>query len=166
MAESLPSVEFAGLILVAPFTSLPDLLQTYRILGVIPVLSPLHIYPRLQEALQAYVVDTWDTQARLRRWISGHVTGYRIFRLHLIHAVNDFEISWQYSEKLWRSAVDAVTLPDPDIDEPGLQQVWQERYMTTIDRGEGGEAQVWDNGSGRVVRKDILRYGGECLRVN
>lgn len=61
---------FAGIILVAPFPDLPLLLRTYKIAGFIPILSGLHLYPKLQTFLSNRIVDTWPTLPRLQALLS------------------------------------------------------------------------------------------------
>lgn len=156
-------MNFAGVVLVAPFTSLPYLLQTYRILGVIPILSPLRAYPRLQKLVGARIVDAWDTRARLQRWVGGHVAAGagRRLRLHLLHARDDFEIGWRYSRELWDAAVAAaVAAGNPDAADAQVKRKMVEQRVERIDRGEGGLTEVWDDGRGCTIRLDVLRYGG------
>lgn len=163
VASALPSVDFAGVILVAPFTSLPSLLQTYRILGVIPILSPLRAYPRLQKLVSARIVDTWDTRTSLESWVRGHVAagGARKLRLHLLHARDDFEIGWRYSRELWEAAVGAaMAAGDANATDGQMKRKMIEQRVKRIDRGEGGTTEVWDDGRGCTIRLDVLRYGG------
>ncbi|KAI9727858.1 MAG: hypothetical protein M1834_007904 [Cirrosporium novae-zelandiae] len=60
----------ASLILVAPFITMPSLLPAYSILHLIPILSPLRIFPSVQKyILNHFVCDHWDTLGRLQRMV-------------------------------------------------------------------------------------------------
>ncbi|KAL8815429.1 MAG: hypothetical protein Q9223_005426 [Gallowayella weberi] len=58
-------IEFAGIVLVAPFSDLSTLLLTYSIKGLLPILSPLRPYPKLQRFFSDYLRDKWETSARI-----------------------------------------------------------------------------------------------------
>jgi len=102
---------FAGTVLVAPFSSLPSLLLTYRIGGLLPVLAPLRPYPVLQNLLNGYIVDKWPSMERLVAYVdaltshaglkSARAGNRELGSLQIIHAVNDRDISFQQSRMLW-----------------------------------------------------------------
>jgi len=104
---------FAATILVAPFTSLPSLLQSYRIGGILPILSPLKAYPFLQRFMEGYIVDRWPSLPRLVAYkeylaTNSHAIevarkqGKEIGSLQILHAVNDRDISFEQSVMLWK----------------------------------------------------------------
>ncbi|KAJ9643952.1 hypothetical protein H2199_003818 [Coniosporium tulheliwenetii] len=124
--------EFAGIVLVAPFTSLPKLLTTYRIFGLIPVLSPLRYYPRIRARVMAYIVDTWDTAAR----ISSLVRYYA-------------------AEDLFLAAANASSTADV-----GITKAEFEGRKVVMEKGEGGRTEVWKFGEGSTVIFEFLRHGG------
>lgn len=97
-------VIFAGIVLVAPFASFPDLLLWYNIKGVFPLFSPLTFFPSIQRAFLSFVPDTWDTAARLTAYDSLLTKHYARVRsqglvcpgggdLTIVHAINDREIA-------------------------------------------------------------------------
>lgn len=102
------AITFAGIILVAPFYSLPSLLLTYRIGGWLPVLLPLRPFPALASRLTSQTVDKWPTADRLAEYYRkmsadpnfnyhpGRSTGF----LQLLHAINDRDISYHQTEKI------------------------------------------------------------------
>lgn len=80
-----PRITFAGIVLAAPFNSVPTLLLTYRIGGLLPLLLPLSPFPFAIRLLNK-VVDTWNTGERLGEYYrvlqgsphlygSGRITG-------------------------------------------------------------------------------------------
>lgn len=46
-----PDIQPRGIILLAPFTSIKHLLNTYHLFGIVPVLQPLGMFPPLQSKL-------------------------------------------------------------------------------------------------------------------
>ena len=96
---------FAGIVLVAPFSSIPSLLLTYRLGGWIPLLFPLKPFPQLAKALTSRMVDKWETAERLTayyRVLAGssqlHEGSRNMATLQLVHALNDAEISYHQTE--------------------------------------------------------------------
>lgn len=97
-------IGFAGLVLVAPFSSIPDLLPRYFIAGFIPTLSPLRTYPRILTWVLSQVVDRWNTSARLANLVEHS----EFLNVALIHARNDAEIPSTHSEILFLTAANAT----------------------------------------------------------
>lgn len=140
---SSPTV-FAGIVLVAPFTSLPNLLLSYRIGGILPILSPLRPYPYLQNLVSSRIKDTWPTAERLVAYskalsndaglLAAEEQGKEIGGLQILHALNDGDISFRQSEMLFSR-------------------------ITGIGEGVRG-ASFKPAGSPRI-NLDIVEYGGE-----
>lgn len=142
-------IEFAGTVLVAPFSDIPTLLQTYSFGGIIPVLSPLKPYPKLQKLFLRYVRDTWNTTSRLADLIR---RSQRI-NVYLIHSKNDFEIFWKHTEALFYASANATSpsgLSRKQIDGVKLHQ----------DLQEGGLVESWNADGTKRITKQIVRYGG------
>lgn len=108
---------FAGVILVAPFSSLPSLMLTYRIGGLLPILAPLRPFPWLADALTSRMTDTWPSADRLQAWRQAMVANPKLLvnkvdelsgdgshtsremgTLQVIHATNDMDISYRQTE--------------------------------------------------------------------
>ncbi|KAK6401074.1 hypothetical protein LTR95_019233 [Oleoguttula sp. CCFEE 5521] len=121
---------FAGIVLVAPFGSLPSLLLTYRLGGLVPLLLPLRPFPRLANALTSRMIDTWPTALRLARYshalaansglleskeddLSGDGSAVRreMGAVQIIHALNDMDIAYEQTEMICREVMgdDRVT---------------------------------------------------------
>ncbi|KAL1391193.1 Alpha/Beta hydrolase protein [Phyllosticta capitalensis] len=153
-------MHFAGIVLAAPFTSLPVLVDTYRILGIIPVLSPLRQYPRVQNWLRSTIVDVWDTQSRIEalvREVGVAVKGKvkNGLRLHIVHAKNDWDIPSAHGQRLWEVASEKM------VEVGGGSEVVQvmERRVEA-DEGRYGMVRRVADGSGNEVRMDLVPYGG------
>jgi abhydrolase domain-containing protein 12 len=97
--------DFAGLVLVEPFSDIPTLLPRYFIAGIIPTLSPLRMYPKILNFLLTKIVDTWNTTFRLANLVKSS----KSLNLAIIHTRDDFEISWTHSQTLFYIAANATT---------------------------------------------------------
>jgi abhydrolase domain-containing protein 12 len=143
-------IDFAGVVLVAGFTSMPNLLIEYSIAGYIPLLSPLKSHPGLQKYLTSYVVDTWESAARL----ANVVRLSKKIRLFIIHAKDDYEIPWTQSEGLFAAAANATTNGGLDV---ALFEKMKAR--STIDMGDGAFISTWKANENKIIREEILAYG-------
>lgn len=108
---------FASVILVAPFYSLPSLLLTYRLGGLVPLLAPLRPSPWLGRALTSRMIDQWPTAKRLAAYTratsaSPHLlqsrnlveysegTPKEMGVLQIVHAKSDMDISFHQTEMI------------------------------------------------------------------
>ena len=148
-------IDFAGLILCAAFTDLPSLVLKYAIGGIVPILSPLRSYPRLQKWFASHIVDDWQTQSRLVKL----ARSAKYLNLALIHAKDDMEISWQNSEKLFNATTHTSV---------------HEGFVTTLSRGirsslersrSVGWRDTWmangTSGLAKKIEQIIVPYGGK-----
>ncbi|KAL8917649.1 MAG: hypothetical protein Q9208_007830 [Pyrenodesmia sp. 3 TL-2023] len=142
-------IEFAGIVLIASFSDMPTLLLTYSISGLIPILSPLKPYPALQKWFLRYVRETWQTSLR----IASLVRNSKKVNLHLIHAKNDFDISWKHAESLFYTAANATTASGMS-----LKQIDGAKFHQ--DLGEGGWIDSWNSDGMKKISKHMVRYGG------
>lgn len=148
-------IEFAGVVLVAPFSDIPTLLLTYSIGGFIPILSPLKPYPKLQKLFLRYVRDTWDTSSRLANLLRRS----QKVKLYFIHSKNDFEISWKHTEALFYASVNA-TSPS------GLSYKQIDGSKAHQDLQEGGSVESWNASGTKKISKQIVRYGGKFGNIS
>ena len=99
---------FRSIVLVAPFFSLPDLLLSYRIGGLIPVLAPLRNSPFLVSMVSKYILDTWPSGLRLNGYVSAAAPVAAKHNgagnVHILHARDDQDIAYKQSEKLFAVA--------------------------------------------------------------
>ena len=118
------NIQFAGLVLVAPFVSIPELLPEYTIAGCIPTLSPLKMHPLILKWVLSRVVDTWTTSDRLANLVQKSNT----FNIALIHARNDAEIPWTQSQCLFKASTNTTigTKMREEIAGGGWVETWTE----------------------------------------
>jgi pimeloyl-ACP methyl ester carboxylesterase len=148
---------FAGIVLVAPFTDLPQLLQTYKIGGIIPVLSPLASYPKMARYLSSKIVDHWPTLPRLQSLISLTSASNTPVHLTIIHARNDQDITFRLSEALYAPLESAL------LTEEGVSAMEERRSIhgqERVKRGAFAYRKVEDANGERSVEVEIVRYGG------
>ena len=148
--------EFAGVVLIAGFSDIPTLMLTYAVGYVIPILSPLRPYPKLQQFFSSHIRDTWRTATRLAKLVRHS----NRFELVLIHTLNDFDIPWSHCETLFYSAANATS-------DAGLSIKQIDGVKEHIDLGSQGWINTWTGGTGlhdvRRIKQVILRHGGESI---
>ncbi|KAK8203708.1 Alpha/Beta hydrolase protein [Phyllosticta capitalensis] len=148
-------VKFSGMVLVAPFSDVATLMATYRIAGVVPVLSPLAWFPRLLAFFTSFLANTWMTKDRiaelvrsLERGESGH--GYH---LTLIHAEDDPIIGCAHSDVLFWHAITAATSKEIAYEELECEKRSERRKY-----GHGGWSVERKTPKG-LIRQERLRFG-------
>ncbi|KAK4121923.1 alpha/beta-hydrolase [Parathielavia appendiculata] len=153
-------MDFAGVVLVAAFSSLPEMLSGYAIAGWVPVLRPLTWWPWLLRVVMGQVVDKWDSAGRWRETVRAvRGRGGRL-RLSLVHARNDWDIPSHEDDKLFKAAVE------------GLGGNWTvgeqfeaEKKKRMVMRGKDSFVATWREGD-VVIRQEMLPHGGLCLPPN
>ncbi|KAJ8070632.1 hypothetical protein OCU04_001003 [Sclerotinia nivalis] len=147
---ALQGIEFAGVVLVAGFTDVSDLLASYSIAGWIPLLSPLRPYPALQKLFISYVNDKWPSTSRLMNFVQ---ISKRV-RLFIIHALDDYEIPWYHSQGLFAAAANGTM--DSGIDMELLEKM---KARNTIDMGDGAFISTWKTGNDKIIRQEVVGHG-------
>ncbi|PYI22219.1 alpha/beta-hydrolase [Aspergillus japonicus CBS 114.51] len=159
---------FAGVILLASFSNVPSLIDSYSVKGITPpMLAPLAAYPGIKDYAKRQIVDRWDTAARVARLsgVNSNDSGSgkpapayaaQGLNLFIVHAANDVEIPWQEGRRVWAAATgEAVE------DSPGEIVVSKKD-----DSGGPNEVQVWESSSAKDsavvkrVRWERVAYGG------
>ncbi|KAF2814906.1 alpha/beta-hydrolase [Mytilinidion resinicola] len=167
-AETLPPQSFAGIVLIASFPSLPELLTSYRIRGVLPILAPLRPYPRIGKYVEKWIVDTWPTAARLTALVAAAKEEKLGLRLSVLHARDDPDINWKLGEKVFE-ALEKEMLRGGQVAQTeerrsviGVDRVSRGAfvYRAVEDVVVGGADEEGAGGRGRFVELEIVRYGG------
>lgn len=148
-------VDFAGVVLVAAFSSLPTMLSQYSIAGWVPVLRPLAVCPPLLRYALTRIVDRWDSASRLAD--AARLTRQRDgqLRLFLVHAANDWDIPCTEDDKIFAAVVRAgEEYVGDDLELAGMKE---ER---TIWGGADAFVSTWQLSRDVVVRQERFPYGG------
>jgi len=155
-ALSSPDITFAALILLSGFSDVPNLMKTYMIGGVIPILSPLTPYPILQRFISNRILDPWDTATR----ITSIVSKKNSLKLHILHAKNDLDINWKHSEMLFNAAcrgLQGVHLNETEEPEWIEGDFCQSDLQSLTSRGSDQTARH------KSIKLSRLRHGGKML---
>lgn len=120
---------FRALILLAGFSSLPKLLDSYSIKGLTPpVLSPLTPYPMAQNWFRKLLVDRWDLLSRLRDMLLDERLALDVT---MMHARDDWEIpyregfvNWQAVEHLANGS-GTLSMTHDDLTTPEFTRTWE-----------------------------------------
>lgn len=169
LAESFAKegIDFAGVILVAGFSSLPTMLSGYSIAGWVPVLAPLRASPWLLEKGMGLVVDKWPSADRLKETVRTVKARDGHLNLQLIHAKNDWDIPCHEDDKLFAAAVSGLH-SSVVTGEHGQQQqqldpetLAREKEARTVYSGEDSSVAVWRDGN-IVIRQELYPNGGKA----
>jgi len=139
-----------AIILGAPFTSVIELLQTYRLFRSIPLLSPLAYFPPLLRFLGGYLQHPFNSTAALAKTSSP---------ILLLHARDDPEIPYHHSSNLF-SSLHALT-PSYEIVEKTYEGWGTIRSFT---REKGGEVVWWDGLKGGHVEVNLGEGSVDLIR--
>lgn len=148
---------FAGIILVAPFPDLPILLQTYRIGGIIPVLSPLRGYPKIANFLSSKIVDHWPTLPRLQALLQASTASKTPVHLTILHARNDQDIDFRLSEGVYRDLEKSFLGGENVISTEERRSI---HGGERVKRGAFAYRNVEDSDGLRSIELEVVRYGG------
>ncbi|KAF2230314.1 alpha/beta-hydrolase [Viridothelium virens] len=149
-------VVFAGIVLVAAFSSLPVLLPTYRIAGFIPLLAPLSLFRLTRYVVDKILIDKWNSLERLQKYQRAVKGAYSY--LALIHAFNDGDIPWTHSVDLFCGLVGAEDGREDDEMREEAERCYQK--ITEVRRSKRPDYFEWSEKDGRNVRLELVEYGG------
>lgn len=116
------STFFAGVILVAPFSSLATVLEVYALGGFLPLMAPLMPFPYLLKMLLKTIVDSWPNALRIKAYraalrdhpalLAAKRDGREFGQVQILHALDDSDISYRQGQMLTQIALDdAVLVP-------------------------------------------------------
>ncbi len=142
-------VEFAGVVLIAPFSDLPSLLMRYAPGGVLPLLRPLEWIRGLKEIFPNWIHHPWHTATRLSEFVTISKSG----RLFIIHALDDREIPYIHSDVIFTKCVEAL---EPGLDVEGVEKLKGEG---TVEMEGGERISTWKKG-GKTVQEIVVGFGG------
>ena len=144
-------IDFAGLVITSSFSDVAQLTATYRIGGVIPVLSPVAKLAPLFQFFTARLTSRWDNIQRIGEFVK---VAER-YDVTLIHAEDDADIPMEHSVRLFRKAVSEAEGKTVLEDDEALLARIEERRETL---GEGGFMMLWETDRGNI-RLEIPKYG-------
>lgn len=87
-------VNYRGVVLMSPFSSIEEVLKTYNVFGAVPLMKPLSMIPYAANVVTWALIHKFDTISVISR-IKGEVT--------IAHAENDWDIPYTHSETLFNA---------------------------------------------------------------
>ncbi|MCJ1393767.1 hypothetical protein MMC18_006643 [Xylographa bjoerkii] len=148
-----PSVVFTGAVLVAPFVDVASLVATYRVAGLIPILSPLAKFPLLFNYLGTFIRDKWMSKDRIAEYVRVNEINGQKYRLTLIHAEDDYDIPSHHTQTVFWHAVNATIAGGINYEE-----LEEKKSKSKTDLGAAGSVMEWCTEYG-VIREEILKTG-------
>ncbi len=174
-------IDFAGVVLVSGFSSLPNMLSGYAIAGWVPIFWPVRSHPRLLRFVLGFIVDHWETAKRLRNIVgitqtcnatagnkdsknSKTSSPQRHLRLSLIHAADDWDIPCEEDDKIFATAVEPL-LPKKDGERIAVEDFKALKESHTEHIGKNAFVTEWKDG-GVFIRQERFPHGGKlCSRA-
>ncbi|KAJ7126429.1 hypothetical protein C8R43DRAFT_897852, partial [Mycena crocata] len=162
-----------GVVLLSPFSSISKVLETYSILGVVPLIKPLAMIPWAANLVKRTIIHTFDTETLVPR-IKGPVL--------LAHAENDWDIPYSHSKALFDAFL-APLLPSAPALPPNAVSLgeaqWaafvaqrterlgaRDRLVTSVEMRHFGTVHEFTEEAGRkVVFVQTLAGGHDYLGV-
>ena len=140
---------------MAPFSDAETLTSTYKLVGTVPLLSPLARFPRLLKYFNSFIEDKMRSQKNLADFIRISEKAKRAppYDITIIHAEDDWDIHWSHSEELFHCAVNATV--EGGVSREALEKRKEEEKSYL---GAGGWTMEWKSKKG-VIREEIAQYG-------
>lgn len=151
-------VDFAGVVLVASFSSLPTMLSGYAIAGFVPVLAPFRLSPWLLRQVMKCIVDKWESASRLRSLTRMVKTRGGRLRLSLVHAKNDWDIPFHEDDKMFAGAVGGL------IEGLDGERLAVDKAARTVQRGRDAFVTTWTEGD-IDIRQELFAHGGKISHL-
>ncbi|CAK7273389.1 hypothetical protein SEPCBS57363_005628 [Sporothrix epigloea] len=170
-------VDFAGVIMVASFSNLSDMLSGYAIAGLVPILKPLRSYPRVLRLILGCLVDHWESAQRLRNIVNivhrsnveehqnvkkqthkSQKDAQRHLRLSLIHAADDNDIPCIEDDKIFATVLGPL-VRDAAGNEATTAELLALKEQRTKHLGKGAFVSEWRDGN-VAIRQERFPHGG------
>ncbi|KAH7913422.1 Alpha/Beta hydrolase protein [Hygrophoropsis aurantiaca] len=95
-------VQPKGTVLMSPFSSIYNLVDTYLLFGLFPVMLPLTLIPRAAQFYKSFLVHEFDTLSAITRMQAP---------LLIVHAENDWDIQHAHSDALFDALLELYLPP-------------------------------------------------------
>ncbi|KAJ7070030.1 Alpha/Beta hydrolase protein [Mycena amicta] len=95
-----------GVVLLSPFSSIRKVLETYHIVGLVPLIKPLSMIPFATDLVYNRLIHRFDTDTLVPR-MKGPIL--------IAHAENDWDIPYTHSVALFETFLDPVIPASPSL---------------------------------------------------
>jgi pimeloyl-ACP methyl ester carboxylesterase len=150
---ALQGIDFAGIIVVAPFSSMPKLLTRYTIGDLVAPLYPIEWIPWLHRRFADVIHEKWPSAERLANFMRVSTRA----KLFIIGARNDYNIRYSHSDTIFAAAANATT------DDMPVEVFEKLKEKSTVHTGHGGFISTWKASPEKVIQEVIFPYGGKSL---
>ncbi|KAJ8104223.1 Alpha/Beta hydrolase protein [Lipomyces tetrasporus] len=110
LAQSDSKLEFRALVPIAGFASIEELLSTYKIFGIIPVLAPFRRFKALEELFSRQLQYKFHSDVRIERFVRNS----RRTKVLVVHSFDDEQIPYFHGEKLAEAAIKGALESEAD----------------------------------------------------
>lgn len=142
-------VSFAGIVVIAPFSSLTTLLTRHSVGGLVPILGPVGWVPGFHKWFLELLTDKWNSAQR----VANIARISKRLKLFIVHARNDWNIPYTHSVTWFAAAANAVT--------PGMPDVFVEtKASNTVHMEDGRSISTW-TAPGKFIQQILVPYGGK-----
>lgn len=134
-----------GVVLLAPFSNVETLLDTYYIMGVVPLLAPLRIFPFVSNFVKRFVVHRFDSLAK--------IVALKV-PLLIVHAEDDWDIPHAHSQTLFDAYLEPhlPALPEITVAMAGAPEEVAARMATLAQERMALRSEL-------VAARDVARVG-------
>ncbi|KAJ6584663.1 Alpha/Beta hydrolase protein [Mycena capillaripes] len=155
-----------GVVLLSPFSSIGKVLDTYSILGIVPLIKPLAMIPWAANFVKRAIIHTFDTDTLVPR-MKGPIL--------LVHAENDWDIPYTHSETLFDIFLEPLLPPAPSLPENAAlltQEDWatfaeqrtkrkqkRDEIVTTVELSKFGTVHEFTESGRKVIFLQTLAGG-------
>ncbi|PSR74655.1 Alpha/Beta hydrolase protein [Coniella lustricola] len=150
-------MDFASVVLVASFSSLPTMLANYSLAGFVPLLKPLGAIPSVLNGVLGFVVDKWRSLDRLAALATQTRERDGRLRLTLLAAADDWDIPCVESVKIFDAVARASLQHGHEMD-PGRFLEWKDERTDV--RDQDAFKITWQGDGDIVIVHEQFAYGG------
>ncbi|KAJ7695708.1 Alpha/Beta hydrolase protein [Mycena rosella] len=122
-----------GVVLLSPFSSVSKVLETYNILGVVPLMRPLAMIPWAANIVKRALIHKFETDILVPR-IKGPVL--------IAHAENDWDIPYSHSEALFNMFLEPLLPPSTPLPSNAVSLTEEEWATFTAQAAKRKEARA------------------------
>lgn len=113
LARADPPVEFKALIPIAGFASVEEVVKSFRVFGLVPIIGPVVYLPITQTLISRFLRYPFHSDVKLERFVRNS----RKTKVLIVHSFEDPEIPFFHGEKLVEAALRGALEADEDISE-------------------------------------------------
>ncbi|KAK9466037.1 Alpha/Beta hydrolase protein [Lipomyces arxii] len=160
LARESPPTELRAIVPVAGFASIEELLTTYKIFDVVPILAIFEFSDTLVRFFAEKLVYKFHSDVRIERFVRSTKTS----KVLIIHAFNDDTIPFAHGEKLLQFALTGAAEFDEDLSLDKLVDASEDRFeVVSVGREHAREYVFWQK-FGNMTEPTVAEEEGSAAR--